>query len=35
MELFDMNLYEAIKDRKNYLKESLIQWYTYQLLKSL
>ena len=35
MELFDMNLYEAIKDRKNYLKESLIQWYTFQLLKSL
>ena len=35
MELFDMNLYEAIKDRKNYLKESLIQWYTYQLLKSI
>ena len=35
MELFDMNLYEAIKDRKNYLKESLIQWYSFQLLKSL
>ena len=35
MELFDMNLYEAIKDRKNYLKESLIQWYTFQLLKAL
>jgi serine/threonine protein kinase len=35
MELFDMNLYEAIKDRKNYLKEPLIQWYTYQLLKAL
>ena len=35
MELFDMNLYEAIKDRKNYLKESLIQWYTYQLLKAI
>ena len=35
MELFDMNLYEAIKDRKNYLKESLIQWYSYQLLKAL
>ena len=35
MELFDMNLYEAIKDRKNYLKEPLIQWYTYQLLKAM
>ena len=35
MELFDMNLYEAIKDRKNYLKESLIQWYTFQLLKAI
>ena len=35
MELFDMNLYEAIKDRKNYLKEPLIQWYTYQLLKAI
>lgn len=35
MELFDMNLYEAIKDRKNYLKEKLIQWYTYQLLKAI
>ena len=35
MELFDMNLYEAIKDRKNYLKESLIQWYSYQLLKAI
>ena len=35
MELFDMNLYEAIKERKNYLKESLIQWYTYQLLKAI
>ena len=30
-----MNLYEAIKDRKNYLKEPLIQWYTYQLLKAI
>ena len=30
-----MNLYEAIKDRKNYLKESLIQWYTFQLLKAI
>lgn len=35
MELFDMNLYEAIKDRKNYLKPKLIQWYTYQLLKAI
>ncbi len=35
MELFDMNLYEAIKDKKNYLKEPLIQWYSYQLLKSI
>ena len=30
-----MNLYEAIKDRKNYLKPKLIQWYTYQLLKAI
>ena len=35
MELFDMNLYEALKDRKNYLKESLIQWYSFQLLKAM
>ena len=35
MELFDMNLYEAIKDRKTYLKDGIIQWYTYQLLKSI
>ena len=35
MELFDMNLYEAIKDRKTYLKEPIIQWYTYQLLKAI
>ena len=35
MELFDMNLYEAIKDRKNYLKPNIIQWYTYQLLKAM
>ena len=35
MELFDMNLYEAIKDRKQYLNDELIQWYTYQLLKSI
>ena len=35
MELFDMNLYEAIKDRKNYLKEPIIQWYSYQLLKAI
>ena len=30
-----MNLYEAIKDRKTYLKEPIIQWYTYQLLKAI
>ena len=35
LELFDMNLYEAIKDRKTYFNEPLIQWYTYQLLKSM
>ena len=35
MELFDMNLYEAIKDKKNYLKQPLIQWYSYQILKAI
>lgn len=35
MELFDMNLYEAIKDRKQYFKPALIQWYSYQLFKSI
>ena len=31
----DMNLYEAIKDRKNYLKEKKIKIYAFQLLKAL
>ena len=35
MELFDMNLYEALKDRKNYFKPPLIQWYSYQLFKAI
>lgn len=31
----DMNLFEAIKDRKSYLKEKIIKLYAYQLLKAL
>lgn len=30
-----MNLYEALKDRKNYFKPPLIQWYSYQLFKAI
>ena len=30
-----MNLFEAIKDRKSYLKEKIIKLYAYQLLKAL
>jgi renal tumor antigen len=34
-ELMEMNLYEAIKGRKNYLPEKKVKLYMYQLLKSL
>ena len=34
-ELMDMNMYEAIKDRKHYLPEDEAKTYIYQLLKAL
>ena len=34
-ELMEMNLYEAIKGRTNYLPESRVKYYIYQLLKAI
>lgn len=34
-ELMEMNLYEAIKGRTNYLPESRVKLYIYQLLKAI
>lgn len=34
-ELMDMNVYELIKDRRNYLSESKVKLYMWQLIKSL
>jgi len=34
-ELMDQNLYEAIKDRKNYVPESVVRSLTYQALKAI
>ncbi len=34
-ELMDMNMYEAIKGRRNYLPEQRVKFYLYQVLKSI
>jgi len=34
-ELMDMNMYESIKGRRNYLSENKVKYYIYQLLKAL
>lgn len=34
-ELMEMNLYEAIKGRTNYLPEQRVKFYIYQLLKAI
>eukprot|EP00347_Sterkiella_histriomuscorum_P018074 403346890 len=34
-ELMDMNMYEAIKGRRNYLPEQRVKFYMYQVLKSI
>ena len=34
-ELMEMNLYEAIKGRTNYLPENRVKFYIYQLLKAI
>ena len=34
-ELMEMNLYEAIKGRTNYLPEQRVKYYIYQLLKAI
>ena len=34
-EIMEMNLYEAIKGRQNYLPESRVKHYMYQLLKAI
>lgn len=34
-ELMDMNMYEAIKGRRQYLPESRVKYYMYQVIKSI